>query len=188
MTGMQIEKSDILREKSGKPYVKDSKVQFSISHSDNVWICAFSDAKVGIDFQFFKELDFDKIARRFFSGNENLLLSEKVGHEKKALFFEIWAKKEAAGKFFGTGIFKNGIMSINTVTSDLDGYTFIDEASLREKGTAAKGFFGYFVQPSEIEKVKKILEAQLGNAEFVFCVCAENKQVVEDIIEIGKCE
>ena len=79
-------------------------------------------------------------------------------------------------------------MSINTVTSDLDGYTFIDEASLRETGTAAKGFFGYFVQPSEIEKVKKILEAQLGNAEFAFCVCAENKQVVEDIIEIGKCE
>ena len=92
----------IIRDEKGKPFFKDASSYLSISHSKDYWVCVFSHYPVGIDIQYRKfsgnELS---IARRFFS-NEEAATVEKEGPEA---FYKFWARREALGKYLGTGFF-----------------------------------------------------------------------------------
>lgn len=93
---------EIIRDDKGKPFFEGSSCKFSISHSNQCWVCVFSPYQVGIDIQYQKvsanELS---IARRFFS-KEDATLVEKNGKES---FYRLWTRREAFGKYLGSGFF-----------------------------------------------------------------------------------
>jgi 4'-phosphopantetheinyl transferase len=95
----------ILRTEKGKPYFKELPLQFSVSHTDNLWVCLISDCAdpVGVDVQKKKEYSYEKIAARYFTDDEKAELS-KNGTEA---FFEIWTRKEAYAKYTGKGLTKD---------------------------------------------------------------------------------
>lgn len=84
-------------------FISHPNVHFSISHSENIWICAFSDSEVGADIQIIsKERPWDELARRFFCENE--YASVRHSSNTAAEFCRIWCRKEAAVKLMGNGI------------------------------------------------------------------------------------
>lgn len=45
------EKSDITRDEKGKPYFTDMNLEFSLSHTGQLWMCMFSGRPCGLDIQ-----------------------------------------------------------------------------------------------------------------------------------------
>ena len=103
-TGIKGNFNKICREERGKPYFPEaSHVHFSVSHSGEIWLCAFSQEKIGVDIQEITDCDWVKVANRFFNQQESDFLKEK----KKEDFFELWSAKESYVKYTGTGISGN---------------------------------------------------------------------------------
>lgn len=98
--------------KDGKPYLEDFKdFAFSISHSKDL-VCAslcHKDEfdKIGIDIQFKAGKKSDLIAKRFYSDFEKDFLDSIDECNKKDVFFDIWAAKEAYVKMTGDGLKKD---------------------------------------------------------------------------------
>lgn len=96
--GIVPNKIEFGKERFGKPYAKNLPVQFSISHSGNIAICAVSEKSVGIDIEKIRPVNPD-VARRFATEKElDYIKANRNG------FFEIWTLKEAYFKYKGTGI------------------------------------------------------------------------------------
>lgn len=89
----------------GKPYFSNlPELHFSVSHSGNVWICAFSDHPVGCDIERHRD-DMSRIralAKRWLSEDEQIYL-ENNGCTPRS-FADIWVRKEAYVKLLGCGI------------------------------------------------------------------------------------
>lgn len=90
---------------NGKPYLQDYPLYFNLSHSGNYVVCAISTREVGVDIQEYKKADVERLARRFFSKEEQSFL-KACAHEKEQneLFYHLWTRKEAYGKLTGEGI------------------------------------------------------------------------------------
>lgn len=88
--------------KSGKPYAENAKIQFSISHSGDIAVCALSDKPVGIDIEQIREVNVN-VARRLFTPDEQIYVFEKWTQVRER-FFEVWTRKEAYVKMLGKGI------------------------------------------------------------------------------------
>ena len=90
------------RSELGKPYFKDSRVKFNISHSKGYIAVASSiDEEVGVDVEA-SELPYDraiKMAERYFSIYE---IKEVKNHPES--FARIWSRKEAKAKFLGESV------------------------------------------------------------------------------------
>lgn len=99
-----IDKNDIRFrvDKNGKPYIENVKVEFSISHSGNIAVCAISDAPVGIDIERIRDVNIS-LAKKHFAPDEQKYVFEKWSLSKQR-FFEIWTRKEAYAKMLGKGI------------------------------------------------------------------------------------
>lgn len=98
---------------SGKPYFKDSKVKFNISHSRGYVACAVSiDEEVGVDIEATKLTNekAQKLAKRYFSEKE----INTVSNDPDA-FAKLWSEKEAEAKFYGK--------SVGIILSDLQNST-----------------------------------------------------------------
>lgn len=93
----------------GKP-ITDG-MEFNLSHSGDIAVCAVSDKPVGIDIEAVREIRPDA-AKRFASAEE----LEYIGGDQRRLF-EIWTLKEAYFKCVGTGIGSD----IKSVTFTVDG-------------------------------------------------------------------
>lgn len=91
----------------GKPYLKDDAFFFNLSHSGEYAACAVSDREIGVDIQQCVPAAAERLAERFFSETERRAL-ETCGtkEERQALFFRLWARKEAYGKLLGEGVFR----------------------------------------------------------------------------------
>ncbi len=91
----------------GKPLLKGkNELKFNISHSENAAIFSFvKHYEIGVDIEFIKQkIEFEEIARRFFSKNETLKLL-KLPEEKRAEgFFNCWTRKESFIKAVGEGL------------------------------------------------------------------------------------
>ncbi|MGI6722178.1 MAG: 4'-phosphopantetheinyl transferase family protein [Anaerovoracaceae bacterium] len=98
------------RNENGKPYFTDLPLEFSISHSGQLWICAIADEPVGIDIQEVKVTDYMKLAGRFYTEAEQDFC-RKYGRRG---FFRIWVRKEALVKYSGTTLGR-GLSRIETV-------------------------------------------------------------------------
>ena len=88
--------------KAGKPYAENLNIEFSISHSGNIAVCAISDKPVGIDIELIKDVSFN-VAKRLFTPDEQKYVFEKWDVSKQR-FYEVWTRKEAYVKKIGRGI------------------------------------------------------------------------------------
>ena len=107
----------------GKPYINeiyklkcgmrvkiDISLFFSLSHSDNMMVCAVACFNVGADCQVKNPKDAEqcrKIAKRFYSEAENKFLDSldiNIPDIYINNFFKIWTKKEAYIKYTGKGL------------------------------------------------------------------------------------
>lgn len=111
---------EIAISKAGKPYFKNcSSLHFSLSHSENIALCAVSTCEIGADVQKLSEFN-EKICHKYFSNEENdYVQGGNSLKEKKKRFAMVWALKEAYVKRTGEGIlgikklslpFKDGIL------------------------------------------------------------------------------
>lgn len=98
---------------NGKPYAKDIDVEFNISHSEDIVVCAVSNKQIGIDVEKIRRVNLD-IAKRICSEEELKYIfgykpsendfSDSDDVEIITRFFELWTKKEAYVKCSGIGI------------------------------------------------------------------------------------
>ena len=103
--------TEIFKNEYGKPYARNS-VCFSLSHSENMMICAAAPFDIGADCQkrSIENLNTcQKIAARFYAEEEKAFLDSILdgGSGKEAYidnFFSVWAKKEAYIKYTGKGM------------------------------------------------------------------------------------
>lgn len=85
---------------TGKPYV-DGWHYFSISHSENAWAVAIESVPCGLDIQYKKPCDYERIADKVFC-EEDAALVKQNGEDE---FFKLWTRKEAAVKAVGRSVF-----------------------------------------------------------------------------------
>ena len=97
----------------GKPYFPNApQLHFSISHSGERWLCAFSDAPVGLDVQQHRACQMQALARRFFAPAEQKFLEQTA----YAPFFDLWCAKESYLKYTGEGL--SGLEAVCTVSPE----------------------------------------------------------------------
>ena len=97
----------------GKPFAVGLGVEFNISHSGNMVVCAIDDKPVGIDIEIIRPIDLS-VAKRIFTQAELFYLFQHppteqdfvytTDKEKLTRFFENWTAKEAYGKCLGNGL------------------------------------------------------------------------------------
>ncbi len=92
----------ILRPVVGRPIFKENSLPFfSVSHSGDLWVCAISARRVGLDIQrITSQRNTPAITRRFFHPEETAFL-EQNGYQG---FFSVWTAKESYVKYTGDGI------------------------------------------------------------------------------------
>jgi len=90
----------------GKPYLRDSEVQFNVSHSGGWALQAVArDCEVGIDIERIdSRFARDQIPERFFSPREVAQLRALPADRQTAAFFRCWTRKEAYIKARGLGL------------------------------------------------------------------------------------
>ena len=95
---------------SKKPYLLqkyfDQTLSFNISHSHGQALVAVSlNRNIGIDIEKIRaEVEYEKLALRFFSAAEHHQLMQIPADERARSFFAIWTRKEAFVKAIGKGI------------------------------------------------------------------------------------
>ena len=87
----------------GKPQIVNFPKKFNLSHSGDYVVCAVSNGEVGVDIQKWVPYK-ERTAERFFAKEEWELLQEKDEQERTELFYRLWSRKEAYGKYTGQGI------------------------------------------------------------------------------------
>ena len=99
-----IDKNDVRFrvDKGGKPYIEGLDVNFSISHSGTIALCAIADSPVGVDIEKIRDIDLS-VAKKHFAPDEQDYVLEKMSLSRQR-FFEIWTRKEAYVKMLGKGI------------------------------------------------------------------------------------
>lgn len=101
------------KNENGKPFAEELDVEFNISHSGNIVVCAVDDKPIGIDVEQIRPVKL-KIAKRIYTKDELHYLfgfdpsdedfSISPDDEMLLRFFELWTAKEAKLKYTGTGI------------------------------------------------------------------------------------
>lgn len=91
---------EIQQRKNGKPYIKNSGVEFSSSHSNDWLAFAFTlENPIGVDIEVKRDLqEKEDLIDKFFSQSEKEFLHETPFSEKTRRFWEIWNRKEACLK------------------------------------------------------------------------------------------
>ena len=95
-----LDQAKLKRTESGKPYFEEYPLCFSISHTGEFWSCLIASENVGLDIQQKQKSNFEKLANRFFLDEEIKFVRDNGSDG----FFDIWVRKEACIKYFGTGI------------------------------------------------------------------------------------
>ena len=92
----------------GKPYIQNNPLYYSISHSHDYVVCAFSKNKIGIDIEKIRDVDI-QIMNQFATSNEKkyILKSKKQLFNR---FFTIYTLKEAYFKMMGKNL--NNMLNI----------------------------------------------------------------------------
>jgi len=110
----------------GKPYAKNVAVEFNISHSSDMVVCAVDDKPVGIDIEKIRPIDLS-VAKRICTDEELVYLFGRSPTEQSfthssdtdilTRFFKIWTAKEACGKCAGSGILDLKELSISKIVT-----------------------------------------------------------------------
>jgi len=106
--GTEARSIKIVESKSGKPFISDEVLPFSISRTKNsfAFVIGRSNQFLGVDIeQINPDVEFPGISRSFFSTKEQQrIFSIDSIEEQQRFFFEIWTRKEALLKALGVGI------------------------------------------------------------------------------------
>ena len=95
---------NIIRTERGKPYDKDRRIFFSVSHTHDVFGLAEADFEIGMDLQKKGSRNLKKIAERFFVDEEISALENLPQSSYEREFMRIWTRKEALVKYRGAGL------------------------------------------------------------------------------------
>lgn len=96
----QIEKCpEIRKDALGKPYLKNSRLHFNVSHSGAYLAIAVSESPVGIDIQKMKNIR-EEMYRKVVQPKEQVL----IGEERQKDFLRLWTLKESFVKAEGKGL------------------------------------------------------------------------------------
>ena len=95
-------KKDFSYNKMGKPYFKNQTMHFSISHSQNLLVVAFSNYSIGVDIQHY--LNFDSIIAKNIC-NEKELKKIENSTKKEKIFTKLWTQKESVIKLKGLSMY-----------------------------------------------------------------------------------
>ncbi|HRD69452.1 MAG TPA: 4'-phosphopantetheinyl transferase superfamily protein [Legionella sp.] len=90
----------------GKPFVVNSqKLQFNISHTGDLALLAIGkEYPMGVDIELYSARSYEGIAKTLFSEQELHDFIKAPSSLKPALFFHVWAQKEAFIKASGLGL------------------------------------------------------------------------------------
>ena len=90
----------------GKPTVINSqKLQFNISHTGDLALLAVGKGyPMGVDIEKYSARPYEGIAKNLFSDQEYMEFNKAPSSMKPALFFHVWAQKEAFIKASGLGL------------------------------------------------------------------------------------
>lgn len=109
-TEIKQSKIDFTRGPHGKPYIKDSTLQFSLSHTGNAICLAFSEnGEIGVDIERQSRTIKPELYKRVLCDDE-LAAVENGGN-----FIRFWVQKEAFLKRLGLGISRD-LRGVNTLT------------------------------------------------------------------------
>ena len=110
---VKVEDIVFLKKEHGKPFAKDLDIEFNVSHSEDLVVCAINNTAVGIDIEKIRPINL-LVAKRFCTQKEleylfgytPCLEDFKFTEDKNLLtrFYELWTAKEAFGKFLGSGL------------------------------------------------------------------------------------
>lgn len=104
-------KNDVISFKSdiyGKPYlVNCPDFHFNISHSGDYVVCAIDNNEIGIDIEEIKKINYEEIARNFFTSKECDYIFNCNKEDCISRFYNIWTLKESYIKCIGKGLYKN---------------------------------------------------------------------------------
>lgn len=98
--------SEIVYNEYGKPYFRNEKINFNISHSGDYVVLAISDNEIGIDVQkinAMNDLELDRLVRRIYNDNDYnyFYINDYI------TFFQVWTIKEGYMKAIGLGLINN---------------------------------------------------------------------------------
>ena len=96
-----MEDSQVFAGERGKPMVDG--LEFSLSHSGDLVICAVSDKPIGCDVEEIRKAP-ERVAERYFSCREQEYLSRFFGEEYDRAFFRLWTMRESYVKMTGEGM------------------------------------------------------------------------------------
>lgn len=105
-TGVQSEMVEFLRTDKGKPYLPQSDIHFSLSHSGHWALLAVGKVElIGVDIEAVRATrDLCGIAENYYHPHEFAQLQMQTGAEQADYFYRLWTLKEAFFKAVGTGI------------------------------------------------------------------------------------
>lgn len=84
---------------NGKPHFVDSDICFSLSHSGKYALIGFSENPIGVDIEEHREVDYEKITKRFFPDEIKKIKTQND-------FFDLFTQKEASIKCLGSTLAK----------------------------------------------------------------------------------
>ena len=111
LCGLGEEKAVLETADNGRPFLKNSSLFVSMSHSEEKAVCAVSEKEIGIDIERIKPIN-SALIDRVCTRNEMRYVMPQIGEkaatiENRAVlerFYEVWTAKEAYFKKMGTGI------------------------------------------------------------------------------------
>ena len=119
------ERAVFAKNEHGKPYIIGHPIHYNISHSGQYVALVTAEREVGVDVQEKRAARMESVAKRFFAEEEWQAVSECESEEdKRDLFYRIWCRKEAYGKYLGIGL-SNNLMGSN-VLEELENIKFHD--------------------------------------------------------------
>lgn len=89
-----------------KPYIESAHgLEFNVSHSGNMAVCAFSDAPVGIDIEPTKKFSANLVNSVYKEGEiKYIKYRSKNQNDEDCLYTKLWTIKESIMKYYGKGL------------------------------------------------------------------------------------
>ena len=103
---MDTTKVEYIYNEYGKPYIKDSNLYFSLSHSNGVIALAVSKEEIGLDIELIKDVK-DNLALKVMNEAEYNIYKGLSKNDKISYFYEVWTSKEAYVKKLGSALTLN---------------------------------------------------------------------------------
>lgn len=102
LTNNEVPPEKVAIHAQGKPYLENSPFHFNISHSHACVVCAIGLEELGIDIQYHKHSNIERLAKRILTQKE--WKKFRSSSDKTHFFYDRWSEKESYLKYTGEGI------------------------------------------------------------------------------------